>query len=444
MASSLITVLPPSTSALANTMAGSPALALKLFRGPLTKTKLSVVRVLYPPIRGLVTTSHKTNAPRPSVSLPTPIQQHLPFSTTKPSPFLFASVRDGGSPAPPSSQWTPPSEECLDERPVLIVGAGNLGRRIALVWASSSRPVTIYDASKKSIDEAIEYITDNLGEYCTWRGTPPGHVFGTTDLRVATTTGRYESSLLSETTSEAEHIELVSGAKGPWMAVECISPDILSAKLDMLAQLEDLLPPGCIIASNSSSLSTSEMAPHLRYAANRLLNTHYFIPPRNLMVELMSSTQTDPAIFPFLQRQMRRVGLTPITVPAGIQSTGLIFNRIWAACKRETLAVVSEGVATPADVDALFRDFFHAEKGPCERMDEVGLDVVANVEQHALERRPELGRLHVLRWLERQYLERGRLGEKTGDGLFTEKEREGLKALHKAMRFPEVEETSGA
>ncbi|EGS21629.1 uncharacterized protein CTHT_0034930 [Thermochaetoides thermophila DSM 1495] len=335
-------------------------------------------------------------------------------------------------------KWRAPSDESLEYRPVLVVGAGNIGRRVALVWASNSRPVTIYDISQDALREATEYITDNLGAYCAERGTHPGHVCTTTDLRTATTTsGHPERNSAGEITAQ-EH------TRAPWLAIECL-PESLPLKTSVLARLERSLPSDCILASNSSSLTTAEMAVEGDLAhSHRLLNTHYFIPPRNRMVELMSSGATSGAIFPFLAMQMRRVGLTPVIVPQGIQSRGFVFNRIWAACKRETLAVLSEGVAKPGDIDALFRDFFHAEKGPCERMDEVGLDTVARVEQHNLERMPWLGSEKALAWLKSNYIEQGKLGEKSGDGLFTVAERDALKERHRLDKYREVEETAGA
>ncbi|KAK0743668.1 hypothetical protein B0T18DRAFT_188393 [Schizothecium vesticola] len=358
--------------------------------------------------------------------------------STRPQPFFDSSLKDTHI-APP--HWKHPTEHCLNERPVLIVGAGNLGRRLAVIWASNLRPVTLYDTSQDALDSAIEYVTDNLGDYCTARDTHPGHIFGTTDVRVATTTGRHEGT---PPETEAADIELNSGAKGPWMAIDCL-PESLELKVAVLSELEDLLPENCIMASNARNLMTAEMAPYLHHP-ERLLNTHYYIPPRNRMVELMSSTRTYDEIFPFLTAQMRRVGLVPIVVPG--QSQGFIFNRIWGACKRETLAVLSEGLAMPDDVDALFRDFFHAEKGPCQRMDEVGLDTVAMVEMHALELRtgakPEMAGLRVVEWLRRRYVDQNRLGEKTGDGLFTKEERDELKARHRHSRFKDVEETPGA
>ncbi|KAK3953447.1 hypothetical protein QBC32DRAFT_257769 [Pseudoneurospora amorphoporcata] len=342
------------------------------------------------------------------------------------------------------TQWHPPTDQDMWEQPVLIMGAGHIGRRVALVWASALRPVTVYDISRDALRASTEYITDNLAKYCLSHNTHPGPVHFTTDLREATIAGKRDGLKLDFSAAHNTESSSKVKKKGPWMMIECL-PENLSLKISALTEIERLLPENCIIASNSSSLMTSEMAPHLQHPG-RLLNTHYYIPPRNVMVEVMSCSQTYEGIFPFLTREMKNMGLSPMVVPPGVQSPGFMFNRIWAACKRETLAVLQEGVGQPAEIDALFRDFFHAEKGPCERMDEVGLDIVANVEEHYIEQRPEIAKSgkKPLEWLKKTYVDRGDLGEKSGDGLYTWEEREALKAKHKLEKYPEVEEALGA
>lgn len=90
--------------------------------------------------------------------------------------------------------------------------------------------------------------------------------------------------------------------------------------------------------------------------------------------------------------------------------------------------MLSEGVAKPEEIDKLFRDFFGAKKGVCEKMDEVGLDVVAAVERHFLQMEKDMEdeglgwssrhrREKHLEWLDKQYLEQGKLGDKSGGGL---------------------------
>jgi 3-hydroxyacyl-CoA dehydrogenase len=425
-------------------MSASPPVALRGVSMVATTTLLNVSRpVCISALRALTSQAspacrailvHQTPSPR--LTRPLRYPGHAAptlraFSTT-------SLRRTDDAKTPPTPKWRAPSEESLNHRPVLVIGAGNIGRRVALVWASNERPVTIYDISQEALRSATNYITDNLGEYCAQRGTHPGHVSTTTDLHIATgTSGEPAVDSHGEITPE-EH------TKAPWLAIECL-PEVLPLKTSVLAMLERSLPADCILASNSSSLTTAEMAAEgpLQHPY-RLLNTHYFIPPRNRMVELMSSGATAPPIFSFLASQMRRVGFVPVAVPRDIQSPGFVFNRIWAACKRETLAVLAEGVAKPADIDALFCDFFHAEKGPCERMDEVGLDTVARVEQHNLERQPNLGSEKLLQWLHDNYIQQWKLGEKSGDGLYTCEEREALRERHHLHRFKDVDETRGA
>ena len=91
-------------------------------------------------------------------------------------------------------------------------------------------------------------------------------------------------------------------------------------------------------------------------------------------------------------------------------------SRIWAAIKRETLLVLSEGVCTPREVDAIFKDVLKTPKGPCEQMDVVGLDVVLDIENHYADSRvgiPSEPRIYL-----QTMIESGRLGVKNGSGFY--------------------------
>lgn len=98
--------------------------------------------------------------------------------------------------------------------------------------------------------------------------------------------------------------------------------------------------------------------------------------------------------------------------------------------KRETLQILKDDVAQPEEIDELFKDFFGAEKGICEKMDEIGLDTTAVVEKRFLDEREKrseselwTGRDH-LKWLEREYIKKGRLGVKSGEGLIVHRKKE--------------------
>jgi 3-hydroxybutyryl-CoA dehydrogenase len=99
-----------------------------------------------------------------------------------------------------------------------------------------------------------------------------------------------------------------------------------------------------------------------------------------------------------------------------MESTGFIFNRIWAAVKRESLEVVAEGVSTPPEVDRMFEINTGSSAGPFRMMDQVGLDVVLDIEEHYCAEHPEYP--EGPRRLLRSYVERGRLGVKSGAGFY--------------------------
>ncbi|KAK9261041.1 hypothetical protein V1519DRAFT_446735 [Lipomyces tetrasporus] len=135
----------------------------------------------------------------------------------------------------------------------------------------------------------------------------------------------------------------------------------------------------------------------------RVLNTHYMMPPEAIIVELMTSGHTAPDFFP---------GLHPVV--ALKESTGFIFNRIWAAIKREVLSVLAEGVASPETIDSVWIEQYVGRKvGPCEMMDSVGLDTVEHIEEHYIKER-QLPDYH-LNWLRDNYISIGKLGLKSAE-----------------------------
>ncbi len=148
----------------------------------------------------------------------------------------------------------------------------------------------------------------------------------------------------------------------------------------------------------------------------RLLNMHFLMPPLANSVELMSCGQTDSAIIDAMMHRLPRYGLMPFRVRS--DSVGFIFNRIWAAIKRETLMVLEEGVATPEDIDGIFQEVFRSPTGPVRMMDQVGLDVVLDIEEHYAQIRD--GIPEGPRKLLREYIARGHLGVKSGRGFYAD------------------------
>ena len=208
------------------------------------------------------------------------------------------------------------------------------------------------------------------------------------------------------------HEALAEAVAGAWLVVEAV-PERLDLKRTVFADLDRLAPPDAILASNSSSYATSRLVDAVS-EPERLLNMHFYMPPQNPAVELMSCGRTAPGLIDLLVERLPGYGLVPFEVHG--ESTGFIYNRIWAAIKREALAVVAEGVSTPEDVDRIFTDTLGAPFGPFRMMDAVGLDVVLDIEEHYAEERE--GIPEGPRALLREHLAEGRLGAKSGRGFY--------------------------
>ena len=277
----------------------------------------------------------------------------------------------------------------VDERPVAVDGAGTLGRRIAAVYAAGGSRVRIFDPSPDQRDAAIAFCTDEVDDFRVTLGL------------AASRAGAVETA-----------DDLEAAVRGAWMVVEA-APERPELKREVLADLDRLADPDAIVASNSSSLPTSKLIGGVAHP-ERVLNTHYYMPPAMNAVELMSCGETDEGIIEALIGKLPDYGLAPFHVRR--ESDGFIFNRIWAAIKRECLLVVEEGVAPPADVDGMWNIFVRGGIPPFELMDRVGLDVVLDIEEHYASIRP--GIPEGPRRLLRDQIEQGHLGVKSGRGFY--------------------------
>ncbi|MCV7093359.1 3-hydroxyacyl-CoA dehydrogenase family protein [Mycobacterium interjectum] len=278
--------------------------------------------------------------------------------------------------------------EDIQNRPAAVIGAGTLGRRIALMFASRGGTVRIFAPRAEQRNSAIRYVLETLPKVLAQRG------FG--DVGGAIGAGSLEEAL-----------------DDAWLVVESV-PEKLEIKKATWDQIDHAAPPDTIFGTNSSSYPSRLMADSVR-DKTRLCNTHFYMPPEANAVDLMSDGQTDRGLLDTLLRVLPEFGVFPFE--ARKECTGFIFNRIWAAIKRESLAVVAEGIARPEDVDGMFKVNWGVPAGPFQMMDMVGLDVVLDIENHYAEEFPQLPE-HV-RELLRSHVDAGRLGVKTGQGFYT-------------------------
>jgi 3-hydroxybutyryl-CoA dehydrogenase len=278
--------------------------------------------------------------------------------------------------------------EDIQHRPVTVIGAGTLGRRIALMFASRGGTARIYARRTEQLASATQFAIEALPKLLEDRE------FG-------------EPGVATATTSLAEALD------GAWLVVES-APEKLEIKIPLWGQIDEVAAADTIFATNSSSYPSRLMAEKVR-DKTRLCNMHFYMPPEVNAVELMSNGQTDRDLLDTLLTLLPEFGVYPFE--ARQESTGFIFNRIWAAIKRESLAVVAEGVARPEDIDGMFKVNRRVLDAPFQLMDQVGLDVVLDIENHYAEEFPHLPKN--VRDLLQDYVDAGKLGVKTGEGFYT-------------------------
>ncbi len=272
-------------------------------------------------------------------------------------------------------------ERTASARPVAVIGGGTLGRRIALMFCTGG-DVRLVDPDAGQREAATEYVGRELPRVSE------------------AATGRL-----------TVHERLEEAVAEAWLVIECV-PERLDAKHSVFTQLDAVAPADAVLATNSSSYPSSHLVDSVS-RPEQLLNLHFYMPPARRAVEVMSCGRTDPAVLDRLMAYLPTVGLDPFLVRQ--ESVGFIYNRIWAAIKREALAVVEEGVATPEEVDRIYAANERGV-GPFARMDGVGLDVVLDIEEHYAAERPGLP--EEPRRLLRRLIGEGRLGRKAGRGFY--------------------------
>ncbi|KAJ5216939.1 hypothetical protein N7468_009947 [Penicillium chermesinum] len=306
------------------------------------------------------------------------------------------------------------------QKAVTLLGAGTQGTRLAYMvrflplhirqsrtapklvkhqWSRCGQPVYLIDKNKSQLDRAWKQI-QSLRDQGSYLGSDGSGKWG--DV------------------IRASSDELKPALAESWLTVECV-PESLALKKTVVQELDSLAGQQTIVASNSSSYTITEILDSLKLKfPDRFASLHSYWPPETPAIEIMGDQHTRPDIISLLKEQTRQHGFEPFHVRKS--STGYIYNRIWAAIKREALFTIQEGVATPEEVDGIFKAVLKTPKGPCEQMDVVGLDVVLDIENHYAEVRPGLP--DEPRKLLKEMLAQGKLGVKSGSGFFEYKGKE--------------------
>jgi len=273
-----------------------------------------------------------------------------------------------------------------------VLGAGIMGRGIAYVAALGNFDTRLMDTTNAALDKARQEIESLM------------------DKGVAA--GKLDAAAAAQARERIHYVRDVPAvARGADLVIEAI-PENMAMKVETFAALDELTPPHALLASNTSSLSITEMAAATK-RPGQVVGMHFFNPVHRMrLLEIVRALETSPETLAIAREVGVAMGKECVEVR---ESPGFVTSRINALIGNEAFYMLQEGVASACDIDAALKLGLNHPMGPFELVDLVGLDT----------------RLAILKFLHRtlgekfrpcplieQYVAAGRLGRKVGRGVY--------------------------
>ena len=275
---------------------------------------------------------------------------------------------------------------------IAVIGAGTMGRGIAHAAALGGYRTILEDILPNALRRAESEIRSNLDK--------------------AVEIGKVTADDADATFARLEYAGSVDeAARQADLVIEAV-PEELESKIEIFTLLDKICRPTTILASNTSSLSLTEIA-SVTYRAKKIVGMHFFNPVHKMkLLEIVRALETDDDTLATAMDVGRHMGKEVVVIR---ESPGFVTSRINAMIGNEAFYMLQEGIASPEDIDKALKLGLNHPMGPFELVDLVGLDT----------------RLHILEYLHKtlgekfrpapllvQYVKAGRLGRKSGRGVF--------------------------
>lgn len=286
------------------------------------------------------------------------------------------------------------SSQLSEKLSVGIIGAGAMGQGIAQVALMGNAEVVLLDQNTEALAKAGTTVIGRLARLVEKE--------------------RLEQSQLDVMTPKLKLGKGYEDLAACDVVIEAIIENI-DIKKAVLGDVEKVVSPNCVIATNTSSISIASLANAL-VDKTRFAGLHFFNPvPLMKLVEVIDGQDTSSKTISYLEELGNLFGRTPVIVKDG---PGFLVNLGGRAYTTEALAILSEGVATRAQIDAVMRDCCGFRMGPFELMDLTGMDVNYPVTKIVYEGYNHDPRLRTTPFHQNLF-EAGIFGRKTGQGHFT-------------------------
>jgi 3-hydroxybutyryl-CoA dehydrogenase len=275
---------------------------------------------------------------------------------------------------------------------IAVIGAGIMGRGIAHAAALGGYRTILEDILPASLRKAESEIRSNLD-----KAVELGKV------------ARAEADAALGRIEYAGSVE--EAARAADLVIEAV-PEEMESKIEIFTLLDKICRPGTILASNTSSLSVTEIA-SVTYRAPQCLGMHFFNPVHKMkLIEVVRALETDDETLAAAVEVGRRMGKEVVVIK---ESPGFITSRINAMIGNEAFYMLQEGIASAADIDKALKLGLNHPMGPFELGDLVGLDTRLRILEYL---HKTLGEKFRPAPLLVEYVKAGRLGRKSGRGVF--------------------------
>jgi len=273
-----------------------------------------------------------------------------------------------------------------------VIGAGTMGNGIAQVSAVAGLHVTMIDISEAAVERGLATLASSLNRL----------------VKKDKLSAAERDAALARVKGSTRYEDL----QGAQLVIEAATEN-LDLKLRILRQIDALVGADTVIATNTSSISITQLAAVVS-RPERVIGLHFFNPvPLMALLEIIRGLQTTDATHALAMDFAQTVGKTPITVK---NNPGFVVNRILCPMINEAIFVLAEGVATPADIDAGMKLGCNHPIGPLALADMIGLDTLLAIMQVFYEgfNDPKYRPAPLLKEL----VAAGRLGRKSGHGFY--------------------------
>jgi 3-hydroxybutyryl-CoA dehydrogenase len=275
---------------------------------------------------------------------------------------------------------------------IAVIGAGIMGRGIAHAAALGGYRTILEDLLPNALRKAETEIRSNLDKAVELN-----------KVTAADADAAFKRLAYAGSVEEA--------ARQADLVIEAV-PEEMESKIEIFTLLDKICRPTTILASNTSSLSVTEIA-SVTYRAKRCIGMHFFNPVHKMkLLEVVRALETDEDTLAIAVEVGRRMGKEVVVIK---ESPGFITSRINAMIGNEAFYMLQEGIASPADIDKALKLGLNHPMGPFELVDLVGLDTRLNILEYL---HKSLGEKYRPAPLLVQYVKAGRLGRKSGRGVY--------------------------